>query len=382
MSYILDALKKSDDERRRRKPSGTGAVRAPEPAQPVRTKRWRYIIAAALFLNAGLLVWWLRPWQPRDIIEGALEKRIVAQTETAAKPSVSAKITPETIPTSQEIPAPALSTARNTAPEATPAPVLTAKAPSEENVAPTTPATASSPTAAHHLAEMPAPSIPTTEQAPTPPLAAPVPKPVHNIPSNPAPAAAPQQTAKAQAQDTPSPLKETTSGEPRPAETARSRPAQAPPTAPPTMASKPELPPGSIPDETSRKKEIALQEKAADIAKKREKTQPKGIATSKELIMDLQVLTGGQPQTETAAVSNKALRYRELPSQVRDSMPKLSISMLAYSKKSGDRWINVNGSKMREGQEISAGLKVEEITPEGAVFTYHGQRFYKAVIGD
>jgi hypothetical protein len=56
--------------------------------------------------------------------------------------------------------------------------------------------------------------------------------------------------------------------------------------------------------------------------------------------------------------------------------------MLIYSKKPDQRWININGSKRREGDEISAGLKLEEITPDGAIFSYLGTRFYKGVIGN
>lgn len=98
--------------------------------------------------------------------------------------------------------------------------------------------------------------------------------------------------------------------------------------------------------------------------------------------MDLKALTGAESQSAPAAASRTALRYHELSSQVRNAMPGISISMLLYSKKSAERWINVNGLKMREGQQVSTGLKVEEITPEGAIFTYQGHRFYKAVIGD
>jgi hypothetical protein len=78
----------------------------------------------------------------------------------------------------------------------------------------------------------------------------------------------------------------------------------------------------------------------------------------------------------------KEPKWHELAPQVRDALPGMSVSMLVYSKKREERWININGTKRKEGQEISAGLKVEEITPDGAVFSYQGQRFYKGVVGD
>ncbi|MEW6585204.1 MAG: general secretion pathway protein GspB [Nitrospirota bacterium] len=58
MSYILDALKKSEKERQR------GAVpdvlTVQEPGSYDRRKRsaWPYLIIAALLLNAGILIWW------------------------------------------------------------------------------------------------------------------------------------------------------------------------------------------------------------------------------------------------------------------------------------------------------------------------------------
>ncbi len=75
-------------------------------------------------------------------------------------------------------------------------------------------------------------------------------------------------------------------------------------------------------------------------------------------------------------------KWHELAPQVKDAIPNMSVSMLVYSRKPEERWININGAKRKEGQEISSGLKVEEITPDGAIFSYMGQRFYKGVVGD
>jgi hypothetical protein len=39
------------------------------------------------------------------------------------------------------------------------------------------------------------------------------------------------------------------------------------------------------------------------------------------------------------------------------------------------RFVRVNDQALREGQVSSPGLRLEEITPEGAVFSYQGFRF-------
>ena len=77
-------------------------------------------------------------------------------------------------------------------------------------------------------------------------------------------------------------------------------------------------------------------------------------------------------------------KWHKLAPQVKNAIPNMSVSMLVYSRKPEERWININikGAKRREGQEISSGLKLEEITPDGAIFSYMGQRFYKGVVGD
>ncbi len=109
---------------------------------------------------------------------------------------------------------------------------------------------------------------------------------------------------------------------------------------------------------------------------------PAQVGGSRELVSDLRSLMGAEDAPKKASASGRVLKYYELPSSLRDSMPKLSMSMLLHSKKSEERWVNINGAKVREGQEIASGLKVVEITPDGAVFSYKGQRFYKAVMGD
>ncbi len=79
-----------------------------------------------------------------------------------------------------------------------------------------------------------------------------------------------------------------------------------------------------------------------------------------------------------ATASEEPLRFEEIPSRIRDSIP-MSISMLVYSKRPDDRWANIDGSKMREGDQMPSGLRVEQITSEGIVFNYQGHSFYKAV---
>jgi hypothetical protein len=97
----------------------------------------------------------------------------------------------------------------------------------------------------------------------------------------------------------------------------------------------------------------------------------------------------GEEETDVARKSpsdktkdpGQPLGFSEIPSQMRDSIP-MSISMLVYSRNVEERWAKINGAKLQEGQELSPGLRLEAITPEGIIFDYKGTRFYKAVKDD
>ena len=63
MSYILDALRKSDQQRRRGAAPAllTGQGTAAAPKQPALLS---YGLLALVLLGAGIAIGWLRPWQP------------------------------------------------------------------------------------------------------------------------------------------------------------------------------------------------------------------------------------------------------------------------------------------------------------------------------
>ena len=85
-----------------------------------------------------------------------------------------------------------------------------------------------------------------------------------------------------------------------------------------------------------------------------------------------------KPESGTAG---QVVRFQDIPFRIRESIP-ISISMLSYSKRSGDSWVNLNGSKMHEGEQMDSGPKVETITPDGVIFSYQGHSFYKGVMDD
>jgi hypothetical protein len=59
VSYILDALRKLEQNRLHEEALTFLAFQGQKPAKPRRRRLWAYLLIAALFANAGALVWWL-----------------------------------------------------------------------------------------------------------------------------------------------------------------------------------------------------------------------------------------------------------------------------------------------------------------------------------
>ena len=60
---------------------------------------------------------------------------------------------------------------------------------------------------------------------------------------------------------------------------------------------------------------------------------------------------------------------------MRDAVAKLKLQMVVYSEVPAERLVFINDQKYLEGSAIDGNLRVESITPDGAVLTYQGTRF-------
>ncbi|MCU0977107.1 MAG: general secretion pathway protein GspB [Steroidobacteraceae bacterium] len=65
----------------------------------------------------------------------------------------------------------------------------------------------------------------------------------------------------------------------------------------------------------------------------------------------------------------------QLPPQATAGLPPLSISLHIYANQPSQRAVFINGTRYREGDGLPGGAVVQEITPDGAVISYGGQRF-------
>jgi general secretion pathway protein B len=67
--------------------------------------------------------------------------------------------------------------------------------------------------------------------------------------------------------------------------------------------------------------------------------------------------------------------FKSLPASVKENLPDINISVFVYSDDPSSRVVKINGHTVREGQELTDGLKLEKIVPEGVIFKYEEYKF-------
>jgi general secretion pathway protein B len=75
------------------------------------------------------------------------------------------------------------------------------------------------------------------------------------------------------------------------------------------------------------------------------------------------------------AASGKLFSLNELPPTIRSALPEFKVSGHAYTPEPQTRVVRINEKILQEGQNLSPGLKVEEIVQGGIIMSYEGYRF-------
>ncbi len=78
------------------------------------------------------------------------------------------------------------------------------------------------------------------------------------------------------------------------------------------------------------------------------------------------------------AVANPAdvPTYEQVASTPGANLPELKLDLHAYAANPADRFVFLSGVNLKEGQSSPAGVRVESITPDGAILSWHGTRFF------
>jgi len=79
------------------------------------------------------------------------------------------------------------------------------------------------------------------------------------------------------------------------------------------------------------------------------------------------------------AAGETVISMEKLPTSIRQELPKLMVSVHAYSNIPGKRLVGIDNRILREGDYVVPGLKLEEITPDGMILGYKGYRFRRGV---
>jgi general secretion pathway protein B len=134
------------------------------------------------------------------------------------------------------------------------------------------------------------------------------------------------------------------------------------------------------PGRTSRKVRSAQALSAVSAASSEETAAtalPAGEEPIAALVEDLSESdVAARPETDQQqAYAAQPISYWQIPQSLRESMPEMRITVLVYAENPQDRFLLINGKRLREKDEVSDGVVVEEIQRDRAIFTFRDYRF-------
>jgi general secretion pathway protein B len=67
--------------------------------------------------------------------------------------------------------------------------------------------------------------------------------------------------------------------------------------------------------------------------------------------------------------------YQDAAATPGAQIPQLRLDLHAFAARPQDRFVLINMHKLREGDSLPEGVRVDSITPDGAILSYNGSRF-------
>jgi len=308
VSYILDALKKSEQERPRGSVPDLQTVQN-VPATPKRRSWWPLLILTALLLNSLILVFWWHPWQEKP-------QQVARQQPKTDRANIPKPETP----------------------------------PRKTSAAPYAPATQAPLEKKEDGIPCIKPTMPATDQTRQPAL-----QPSQNSQEG----SAPQNKLMTETEE---------------------------PAAQQELKQDSAAKQHSVPQDHAVPANVQLEEKTAPPADKQaaERTEtaptPSHFPASQipaTLKPIPQTPQHRMPETPPAqprpallqTIKGRVVSRGELPDSVQRSLPEITISALFYSPTPESRLASINGHIMREGQQVGNGVRIEEITKDGIIFS-------------
>lgn len=84
-------------------------------------------------------------------------------------------------------------------------------------------------------------------------------------------------------------------------------------------------------------------------------------------------------ESSPVAAPQTILKRSDLPASIQQEIPKIVVSLHAYSNKPASRLISANDHLLHEGDSLAPGLTLEQITPDDMVFSFKGFLFRQGV---
>jgi general secretion pathway protein B len=106
-------------------------------------------------------------------------------------------------------------------------------------------------------------------------------------------------------------------------------------------------------------------------------TRPRQVEspTPRERQKPAEPLRGVGNEPREAHPDNRIPLYLDLSRELRDRMPRLTMSMHYHSSDPARRLVRINDRLLHEGDWLSEELQLVEITPTGAIFDFSGKAF-------
>jgi len=79
------------------------------------------------------------------------------------------------------------------------------------------------------------------------------------------------------------------------------------------------------------------------------------------------------------APEQRVMTMGELPPSIRQELPSMQVSLHLYSTRPKNSFVSINSRMLQEGEDLAPGIRLEQITPEGMIFSYRGYRFRHGV---
>ena len=77
--------------------------------------------------------------------------------------------------------------------------------------------------------------------------------------------------------------------------------------------------------------------------------------------------------------AQKPVPLAELPLTIQQEIPVMTIQLHSFSSKPENSIVSINSRLLKEGESLTPGLKLEQITPDGVIFSYKGYRFERGI---